>query len=273
METGMRDVVRRWLLHISTYDVEIEYRPGRLYGNADGLSHPPIIEDCQARGCICAQAHENLAQDDGEPDFESHPGIEAVPTTLIAAITRSGLNTIPEPPAGESKEDVEILEPPPPGFRHADMRPSGTPQDEDDSGSSCSDMETEIGAEEDILADIAPVGVWCSPAMRELQSDDVEIARVRAWVENGTRPPAIDLEAEGQGVKSMIVLWEELAIYNGVIVHEQKSVKAVVLLKKIRADVFRHLHLANGGRTHGTRQDLPPRQKSSLVARLSSGCI
>jgi hypothetical protein len=86
-------------------------------------------------------------------------------------------------------------------------------QDEDDSDSSCSHMESDLGAEEDILADIAPVGGWCSPAMRELQSDDVEIARVRAWVENGTQPPAIDLEAEGQGVRSLIVLWEELAIY------------------------------------------------------------
>jgi hypothetical protein len=166
METGMPDVVRRWLLHISTYDVEIEYRPGRLHGNADGLSRPPIIEVCNARGCICAQARENLAlafYDDGEPDFESHPGIEAVPTTLIAAITRSGRNTIPEPPAGDSEEEMEILEPPP-GFRHADMNPCEMSQDEDDSDSSC-DMETDLGAEEDILADIAPVGGWCSLTM------------------------------------------------------------------------------------------------------------
>jgi hypothetical protein len=78
--------------------------------------------------------------------------------------------------------------------------------------------------------------------MRELQSDDVEIARVRAWVEDGTRPPAIDLEVDGQGVRSMIVVWEELAIYNGVLVCEEKNVKAVVLPRKILAEVFRHLH-------------------------------
>jgi hypothetical protein len=40
----------------------------------------------------------------------------------------------------------------------------------------------------------------------------------------------------------MVVLWDELAIYNGVLVREEKGVKAVVLPKKIRADVFRHLH-------------------------------
>jgi hypothetical protein len=54
--------------------------------------------------------------------------------------------------------------------------------------------------------------------------------------------PTIDLKAEGQGVRSMIILWNELAIYNGVLVREEKSVKAVVLPKKIWADAFRHLH-------------------------------
>jgi hypothetical protein len=108
--------------------VEIEYRPGQLHGNADGLSRPPLVEVCHARGCICAQARENLEhvfQDDGEPDFESHPGIEAVPTMLIAAVTRSGRNTVRETPAeiGEEEmdcDDVGILEPLP-GFRHADL--------------------------------------------------------------------------------------------------------------------------------------------------------
>jgi hypothetical protein len=189
METGMPDVVRRWLLHISTYDVEIEYRPGRLHGNADGLFCSPIIEDCQARGCICTQARENAFQDDREPDFESHPGIEVVPTTLIAAVTSSGRNTVPETPVeideGEMDcSDVGILEPPE-GFRHAEVVPPEELQDDDVSCSSSSDLE-DLGAEEDILADIAPVGGWCSPAMKKLQSDDIEIARVRAWVEHGT---------------------------------------------------------------------------------------
>jgi hypothetical protein len=49
---------------------------------------------------------------------------------------------------------MEILEPPP-EFRHADISPCEMSQDEDDSDSSCSDMETDLGAEEDILADIA----------------------------------------------------------------------------------------------------------------------
>jgi hypothetical protein len=146
-------------------------------------------------------------QDDREPDYESHPGIEVVPTTLIAAVTRSGRNTVRNEPT-ESEMDCdneEILEPPP-VFRHADMRPLEEPPDDGDSYSSSSDLEEDLEAEKDILADIAPVGGWCSPAMKELQSGDVEIARVRAWVERGTRPPAIDLEAEGQGVRSMVVL-------------------------------------------------------------------
>jgi hypothetical protein len=61
-------------------------------------------------------------------------------------------------------------------------------------------------------------------------------------VEQDPPPPTIDIEAEGQGVRSMNVLWEELAIYNGVLVREEKGVKVVVLPKKILTDVFRHLH-------------------------------
>jgi hypothetical protein len=120
METGMPDVVRRWLLHISTYDVEIEHKPGQLHGNADGLSRLHLIKNCHARGYLCAQARENLErafQDDEEPDYESHPGIEAVPTTLIAAVTCSGRNTVYEAPAEADQEemdcdDVEITEKP-----------------------------------------------------------------------------------------------------------------------------------------------------------------
>jgi hypothetical protein len=118
---------------------------------------------------------------------------------------------------------------------------------QDDDSSASSDLEEDLGAEEDIIADIAPVGGWCSPAMKELLTDDVEIARVRAWVEHGTRPPAIDLEAGRQGIRSMVVLWDELAIYNGALVREEKGVKAVALSKKICANVHLHTSPIVGG--------------------------
>jgi hypothetical protein len=41
---------------------------------------------------------------DGEPDIKSHPGIEAVPTTLIAAVTHS------EPPAVVEEEEMDCSE-------------------------------------------------------------------------------------------------------------------------------------------------------------------
>jgi hypothetical protein len=112
-----------------------------------------------------------------------------VPTTLIAAVTCSGRNTVPETPAeideGEMDcSDVGILEPPP-GFRHANVGPPEESQDDNISCSRGSDLEEDLRAEEDILVDIAPVGGWCSPAKKEMQSNDVEISRVRAWVECG----------------------------------------------------------------------------------------
>jgi hypothetical protein len=89
MKVGMPDVVLRWLQYMSTFDVEVEYRPGQQHGNADGLSRPPAV-DCNARGCICVQAYHNvtvaerLAVADGEPDFDSCPGVPAPESRLIA---------------------------------------------------------------------------------------------------------------------------------------------------------------------------------------------
>jgi hypothetical protein len=51
MEVGMPDVILRWLQYISTFDIEVEYRPGTHHWNADGLSRPPPV-DCGKRGCI-----------------------------------------------------------------------------------------------------------------------------------------------------------------------------------------------------------------------------
>jgi hypothetical protein len=80
---------------MSTFDIEVEYRPGPQHGNADGLSRPPV-EPCDSRGCICVQAHDNIsahrcmAATDGEPDYESCPGVPTPKSKLIALITRSG---------------------------------------------------------------------------------------------------------------------------------------------------------------------------------------
>jgi hypothetical protein len=57
------------------------------------------------------QARENLVhafQDDSEPDFELYPDIEAVPTTLIAAVICSGRNTVPETPAVVDEEELDF---------------------------------------------------------------------------------------------------------------------------------------------------------------------
>ena len=75
MEVGMPDVILRWLQYMSTFDVEVEYRAGRLHGKADGLSRPPV-EGCGERACICSTACHGISKMDpldGEPDLDS-PG-------------------------------------------------------------------------------------------------------------------------------------------------------------------------------------------------------
>jgi hypothetical protein len=56
---------------------------------------------------------------------------------------------------------------PPEGFRDDEELPVEF-QDDDISCNSSIDLEEDLGAEKDILADIAPLGGWCSLVMKEL---------------------------------------------------------------------------------------------------------
>jgi hypothetical protein len=91
----MTDVILRWLQYMSTFVIQVEYYPGPQHGNADGLSRR-LVEPCDSRGCICVQAHDNISANrcmaaaDGEPDYESCPGVPTPKSKLIALITRSG---------------------------------------------------------------------------------------------------------------------------------------------------------------------------------------
>jgi hypothetical protein len=97
---------------MSTFDVEVEYRPGQQHGNADGLFRPPAV-DCNAQGCICVQANHNmtmaerLAAADGEPDFDSCPGVPAPESRLIAMITRRG-RVVGENNEPDLDDDAEV---------------------------------------------------------------------------------------------------------------------------------------------------------------------
>ena len=98
MDVGMPDIILRWLQYMSTFDLVIEYRPGKLHGNADGLSRPPIHDtECGSRACVCITASTSMEQEmepyDGEPTLEPHPDIEPVKTKLIGVVTRSGRAT------------------------------------------------------------------------------------------------------------------------------------------------------------------------------------
>jgi hypothetical protein len=62
-----------------------------------------------------------------------------------------------------------------------DVGATDPPDGFQDNGSSLdSNLEKDLGEEEDILSNVAPVGGWCSSAMKDLQSNEMKIARVRA---------------------------------------------------------------------------------------------
>jgi hypothetical protein len=147
-----------------------------------------MLSTNQSRACS-VQLHliTHTFKDDWEPDFESHPGIEEVPTILIAAVTHSGRDTAAKAPLVE-EENLWTVEKQKPWNHLWDSRTMIQAL-----------AETGRKTEEDILPDIAPVGGWCSPAIKEL------------WSLCGMN-------------------WSFT------------MVKALILPKKICADVFQHFH-------------------------------
>jgi hypothetical protein len=134
METGMPDTIQKWLQHTSTYNLIVEYRPGKQHGNADGLSRPQDIDICGRRGCVCAIALANVRRcwamesSDGEPDFENHPSIPMVETTMIGLVTRSGRNTREEDEEGDLESDESNKnEAAPSQRRRGELRPEEVP--------------------------------------------------------------------------------------------------------------------------------------------------
>ena len=45
-----RSQVARWLGRLSDFDMAVEHRPGRLHGNADGLSRISYVKDGDSEG-------------------------------------------------------------------------------------------------------------------------------------------------------------------------------------------------------------------------------
>jgi hypothetical protein len=68
------------------------------------------------------------------------------------------------------------------------------------------------------LADIAPIGGWCSPVICELQSNDVESVWVRTSVEKNMRTANIDL-----------ALWDKLKVQDVVLVLDVQGTREAVL--------------------------------------------
>jgi hypothetical protein len=215
MEVGMPDAILRWLQYMSTFDIEVEYRPGTHHGNADGLSRPPPT-DCGKQGCICVQACTNmggcLEAADGEPDS---PGVPAPASKLIAVVTRSGRligdKTEPELDSGvevtvgldsdpwvgpmdgpDEPENLGVrLDISDEGLGNSHVRPDEGEAAKPDYSSDSTEgdeSEEEVRSDDDSEPSHGPDYSWSSEGMRGEQDEDDTISRVRAWVAMGAKP-------------------------------------------------------------------------------------
>lgn len=106
MDPGMPDVILRWLAYMTSYDVEVIYRPGVDHGNADGLSRPTFhSEICKSKGCICEKCGKSIAKAldayHGEPEFDACDAVPAFTLGNVQSVTRAQAKKL---------EDLNLLE-------------------------------------------------------------------------------------------------------------------------------------------------------------------
>lgn len=171
--------VARWLQIIGTYDLSrIIHRPGRIHGNADGLSRRP-----------CKQCGMEEEEPGGDQKCR-------VTTRAMAGADR----------AREAPEEEALI--------GEGTPPEGPPENEEGPGSeeegvSQGAMEgptEETARTEEIEDELAVWPVW--------QEEDGIIKEVRRWYLEGEMPPALVIQAAGYEMKAWAAQMDRLAVVN-----------------------------------------------------------
>ena len=184
--------VARWIEDLSAYDFQIEYRPGKSHGNADGMSRCPNPQQCQCKEDIplkcgpcakCVTRGDTMKSSLHEPEVAKRTPAEELTTSqhvsshgfwsgivavMFSIILVTGLITL--------------------GEAHT-----------------CNDTRVQRATESWVLPHIPAV-------IRRKQLQDPDIGLVLKWMEAGERPGGEEVSHTSPATRSYWLNWEALRL-------------------------------------------------------------
>ena len=212
----------RWLEVLGAFNFDIEHRPGRQHGNADGMSRIPCRQCGRSRSISGVDFESGVVSDqvrsgsDSEADDrqevgscqESHSLSEERSNKFV--LTMSGKSVVDKPSSlvGKAQEKVSAEKP-----------------------------------------EAVWLHGWSYEQLREAQIQDNCVSKVLLWKEQDiSRPSWKDISSESKSVKTLWAQWDRLRVWHGILYRKWESVDGLhlrwqlVLPRQMIADVLKLMH-------------------------------
>ena len=278
--------VARWLEFLSSFDMILVHRPGKLHVNADAWSRKPLLEDkcdCYSAGIdvkslpcypchYCDRLARNWSRFDEDTDDVLPLAIKAVHLLDLESETDADQDEIATQPYGENEDDIATQ---PYGDNEVDINEDATVTQPYDEGNEVEendvatppDNEGDENPENDGNPEPVPgfpdigklfAGIpdkfnapLTKEAIREMQGQDEDIRPVIEWIETQTNPRDDDLFLSAEGTKSLWLNKDLLELCDGILYYrwcsDSEPALKLVVPENLRTVIFDMVHNSTMG--------------------------
>ena len=215
-------MLARWLVKLQEYDMAIEHRPGKLHGNADGLSRCHKCKNPECAGNF-------------QPDTDGDTPSDSELCYADVLPVRSGCGAVSSDFSGEP-EDLETA------VCRAGMHGLVT--------ASRTDIHVRLRATEldNRLRDLPYLGGYSSRDIAEKQRADPSIGPIYLAVEKGEKPALEVRRTFNSETQALVARWNQLRIQAGLLYRavippwQTRTIMQLVLPRSLRTEVLHQLH-------------------------------
>jgi len=245
----------RWLDFLESFDIALQFRPGKSHSNADSLSRRPCEKDGPCRQC---KTKNWMPSDSAERSADLSDSDIKLPVQAVATRARkqaeqqAGLRAQQQQPqqqhTDETHEAVGVS---------ADGSPAQPPVQQD-AETRQTDKKTsdDIDSNENVMqgpvadadSDSARCG-WTAKELADLQASDTDISPVLQCLISGNKKPSLQaVKPYSTETKAYFAQFDTLELKNGVVYRKfygkdgQVELYQLLAPRKIRAKIIQNVH-------------------------------